>query len=50
MSSTEIDFYRILGVIDTAELVVIKAAYKALMMIYHPDKFEGDKDEAETSV
>jgi len=27
-------------------MVVIKAAYKALMMIYHPDRYEGDKDEA----
>lgn len=46
MSATQKDFYRILGVIDSAEMVVIKAAYKALMMIYHPDRFEGDKEEA----
>lgn len=38
MSSTHKDLYRILGVIDSAEVAVIKAAYKALMMIYHPDK------------
>ena len=46
MSSTEKDFYRVLGVIDSAEMVVIRAAYKALMMVYHPDRFEGDKEEA----
>ena len=46
MSVTQKDFYRTLGVIDSAEMVVIKAAYKALMMIYHPDRFEGDKEEA----
>ena len=46
MSATQKDFYRILGVIDSAEMVVIKAAYKALMMIYHPDRYEGDKEEA----
>ena len=40
------DYYKILGVIDTAELAVIKAAYKALMQIYHPDRYEGDKEKA----
>ena len=46
MSATQKDFYRTLGVTDSAEVVVIKAAYKALMMVYHPDRFEGDKEEA----
>lgn len=32
------DYYGILGVTPTAELAVIKAAYKALAAIYHPDK------------
>ncbi len=32
------DYYGILGVTATAELAVIKAAYKALAAIYHPDK------------
>lgn len=41
------DYYKILGVVDTAEDAVIRAAYKALMQIYHPDKFKGDKAEAE---
>ena len=42
MSATQKDFYRILGVIDSTELAVIRAAYKALMMLYHPDKHNGD--------
>ncbi|WP_340122607.1 DnaJ domain-containing protein [Methylobacter svalbardensis] len=46
MSATEKDYYRVLGVIDSAELAVIKAAYKALMMIYHPDRYDGNKEEA----
>jgi hypothetical protein len=40
------DYYRILGVLDDAEDIVIKAAYKALAQRYHPDKWGGDKDEA----
>mgnify|MGYP000507111509 CR=1 FL=1 len=32
------DYYGILGVTPTAEMVVIKAAYKALAAIYHPDR------------
>ena len=32
------DYYQILGVIPTAEIQVIRAAYKALALIYHPDK------------
>ena len=32
------DYYQILGVIPTAEIQVIRAAYKALASIYHPDK------------
>jgi curved DNA-binding protein CbpA len=46
MSATQRDYYSILGVIDSAEMVVIKAAYKALMMVYHPDRYEGDTEEA----
>ncbi len=33
-----IDYYEILGVIPSAETAVIKAAYRALVSIYHPDK------------
>jgi TPR repeat protein len=40
------DYYQILAIIDSAEDVVIKAAYKALIHIYHPDRYEGDKHEA----
>lgn len=43
MSENKKDLYKILGVIDSAESVVIKASYKALMMIYHPDRNE-DKE------
>jgi DnaJ-class molecular chaperone len=46
MSSAQKDFYRILGLNDSAEFAVIKAAYKALIMLYHPDRHIGDKDQA----
>jgi len=46
MSFAQTDFYKILGVNDKAELAVIKAAYKALIMIYHPDRYSGDKTKA----
>lgn len=38
------DYYATLGLLPSAELAVIKGAYKAMMSIYHPDKYEGDKD------
>ena len=41
------DFYAALGVLPTAEDVVIRAAYKALAQRYHPDKYRGPKAEAE---
>ena len=40
------DYYSTLGVLPSAELAVIKGAYKAMMNIYHPDKYKGDKDYA----
>lgn len=40
------DYYATLGVLPSAEGVVIRAAYKALAQRYHPDRFEGSKDEA----
>lgn len=40
------DYYQILSVIETAELAVIKATYKTLIHLYHPDRYDGDKDEA----
>jgi curved DNA-binding protein CbpA len=41
------DYYSILGVSPTAELVVIRAAYRALALRYHPDTWGGDKTQAE---
>lgn len=37
------DYYSILHVLPSAEIDVIKAAYKALARKYHPDTFTGDK-------
>ena len=34
--------YAVLGLLPTAEAVVVKAAYKALAQRYHPDRFAGD--------
>ena len=42
----ENDYYRILGVLDDAEDIVIRAAYRALAQRYHPDKWTGDQAEA----
>ena len=44
--SADKDYYRILGVLQDAEDIVIKAAYKALAQKYHPDKFQGDAKHA----
>ncbi len=38
--------YDILGVSHDAEVIVIRAAYKALAQRYHPDKWMGDKEDA----
>jgi curved DNA-binding protein CbpA len=40
------DYYRTLGVLDDAEEIIIRAAYKALAQRYHPDKWKGDPQEA----
>lgn len=40
------DYYAILGVLPTALDEVIRAAYKALVRLYHPDCFVGSKGEA----
>jgi len=42
------DYYRILGILPSAEDVVIRAAYRALAQRYHPDKWRGNAAEAET--
>jgi len=39
-------YYQILGVLEDAEDVVVKAAYRSLSMKYHPDKWTGDKEVA----
>lgn len=36
-------FYQVLGVLNSAEDVVIRAAYRSLSNKYHPDKWTGDK-------
>jgi curved DNA-binding protein CbpA len=41
------DYYGILGVMPTAEDVVIRAAYRALVQRYHPDRYSGPPDDAE---
>lgn len=41
------DYYRILGVGTNAEDVVMRAAYKALVQRYHPDRFTGSAHEAQ---
>ncbi len=43
---TSKDYYSILGILPTAEKLVIKAAYKAMLNVYHPDKYKGSKSEA----
>lgn len=40
------DYYRTLGVLEDAEQIVIRAAYKALAQRYHPDKWTGSKEES----
>lgn len=40
------DYYAILGVVPSAEDVVIRAAWKALAQRYHPDRFAGDAAKA----
>ena len=35
------DYYAILGVLPSAEEIVIKAAYRALSKRYHPDVYTG---------
>jgi hypothetical protein len=40
------DHYSVLGVLPTADDVVIRAAYRALAQRYHPDKWRGEPKEA----
>lgn len=41
----EKDYYKILGVLPSAEGIVIRAAYKALVQLYHPDRSSELKEE-----
>jgi|HubBroStandDraft_2_1064218.scaffolds.fasta_scaffold1101523_1 DnaJ-class molecular chaperone len=40
------DYYSVLGVLPSAEMIVVRAAYRALAQKYHPDKWVGEKSEA----
>ena len=40
------DYYGTLGVISSADIVVIRAAYRALAQKYHPDRTTADPDRA----
>jgi curved DNA-binding protein CbpA len=42
----EKDYYSILGVSPTADIIVIKAAYKALVKVFHPDKYTGSAEDS----
>ncbi|MBU6223965.1 MAG: J domain-containing protein [Burkholderiales bacterium] len=41
------DHYKTLGLLSSADDVVIKAAFKALAQKYHPDKYKGDISHAQ---
>ena len=47
---TDNDFYAILGVLPSAEEVVIRAAYKALAQRYHPDRWSGAAEESHSKM
>ncbi len=40
------DYYAVLGVLPSAEFIVIRAAYRALAHKYHPDKYRADDPSA----
>jgi hypothetical protein len=44
------DYYAVLGVARNAEVIVIQAAYKALVRKYHPDVFKGKKAAADKKI
>jgi hypothetical protein len=46
MESPLDDFYATLNILPSAEEIVVHAAYKALARRYHPDHFQGSKEEA----
>ena len=44
------DYYAILGIMPSAEDVVVQGAYRALARRYHPDLWAGDKAFAEAKM
>lgn len=40
------DLYAVLGILPDAEDIVVTAAYRALAMRYHPDRWSGEPTEA----
>ncbi|NOQ37213.1 MAG: DnaJ domain-containing protein [Methylococcaceae bacterium] len=44
------DYYGVLGVLPSAEVFLIKVAYKALSQRYHPDKSKASKQQAEAKM
>ena len=42
------DYYQVLGVSPTADSIVIRAAYKALMKTYHPDRVDSYQDKVKS--
>lgn len=49
MSQTR-DYYSVLGVLPSADVIVIRAAYRALALKYHPDTWQGDKSESNARI
>jgi Flp pilus assembly protein TadD len=41
------DYYKILGISSSADGIEIRAAYKRMAMLYHPDRNRGDKEAEE---
>src|SRR5262249_32030828 len=41
------DYYSVLGVLPTADIIVIRAAYRALALKYNGETWRGDKSEAD---
>jgi curved DNA-binding protein CbpA len=41
------DYYSVLGVLPSTDIIVIRAAFRALAHKYHPDKWRGNKAESE---